>query len=164
MPRNLADLRCKLKTFIQSCCIDQPKMTDEVMLQTAVETYRGAFSASPEAAVFAPGRVNLIGEHTDYNDGFVLPFALPHKTIVVGSIVKNSTESSVISCTIDKNALPVKFTINSALSKGEPAWANYVKGSVYQYLKELPENFAFNAVIISNVPSGSGLSSSAALE
>ena len=139
-------------------------MTDESMLLSAVETYRDAFDATPDAAVFAPGRVNLIGEHTDYNDGFVLPFALPHKTIIVGSRVNNSTESSVISITIDKSAPPVKFVINSSLSKGEPSWANYVKGTVFQYIKELPPNFAFNAVIISNVPSGSGLSSSAALE
>ena len=139
-------------------------MIDESMLLSAVATYRNAFDANPEAAVFAPGRVNLIGEHTDYNDGFVLPFALPQKTIVVGSRVYNTTESSVISMTIDKSAPPIRFTINSSLCKGEPSWANYVKGTVFQYIEDLPQNFAFNAVIISNVPSGSGLSSSAALE
>ena len=119
---------------------------DESMLLNAVKTYRDAFDATPDLAVFAPGRVNLIGEHTDYNDGFVLPFALPHKTIIVGSRVKTTAESSIISITIDKAAPPVKFTINSSLKKGEPSWANYVKGPVFQYLKDLPEQFAFNVI------------------
>mmetsp|Transcript_13570 Transcript_13570/g.13155 ORF Transcript_13570/g.13155 Transcript_13570/m.13155 type:complete len:435 (-) Transcript_13570:68-1372(-) len=134
------------------------------LLQSAIETYESKFGVAPEVAVFAPGRVNLIGEHTDYNGGFVLPFALPFRTVVVASRVTNSHESSIYSANADEGESMVKFQINESLSKGEPFWANYVKGTVFQYAKDLPANFAFNAVMISDVPIGSGLSSSASLE
>lgn len=139
-------------------------MTDEAMLASAISAFHAQFGTAPEHAVFAPGRVNLIGEHTDYNDGFVLPFALPHRVIIVASRVKHTVKSSIISLTLDACGPPVQFQINSSLSKGDPFWANYVKGTIFQYLNDIPENFAFNAVIVSNVPYGSGLSSSAALE
>lgn len=114
--------------------------------------------------MFAPGRVNLIGEHTDYNEGFVLPFALPFKTVIVGSRSK-SKKSRIFSCTIPgTSAGPVEFEINESLQKTDPVWANYVKGTIFQYLQDLPQDSAFDAAISSNVPLGSGLSSSAALE
>lgn len=62
-------------------------------IEAAVAEYRRSFGCDPEAAAFAPGRVNLIGEHTDYNDGFVLPFALPYRTVVVGG--KSNTGGTV---------------------------------------------------------------------
>ena len=140
------------------------------MLLKAMEVFVRNYGSGPEVAVFAPGRVNLIGEHTDYNDGFVLPFALPFRTIVLASKIVDTCgysciDSNVVSCTIEESYLrPVSFRIDDTLQKSEPTWANYVKGTVYHYMKDLPLNFAFNAVIISNVPLGSGLSSSAALE
>jgi galactokinase len=112
--------------------------------------------------VFAPGRVNLIGEHTDYNDGFVLPFALPFKTVIVGSIAQGTTQSNVVSASFDLSS--AVFEINDNLKKGDPEWADYIKGTIFQYLNELPKGLAINAVICSNIPIGSGLSSSAALE
>ena len=57
----------------------------DTVLKEAVDLYVRQYGAAPDIAVFAPGRVNLIGEHTDYNDGFVLPFALPFRTVIVGS-------------------------------------------------------------------------------
>ena len=51
----------------------------------ATEGFRQAYGDAPDGLWAAPGRVNLIGEHTDYNDGFVLPFALPHRTVVAAS-------------------------------------------------------------------------------
>lgn len=140
------------------------KMADEAMLSSAISAFYTQFGRAPEHAVFAPGRVNLIGEHTDYNDGFVLPFALPHRVIIVASRVKHTVKTSILSLTIDSNGPPIQFQINSSMCKGEPSWANYIKGTIFQYLNDIPENFAFNAVIVSNVPYGSGLSSSAALE
>ena len=59
---------------------------------------------------------------------------------------------------------PVSFVIDATLSKGVPHWMNYVKGTIFHYLRDLPVSFAANFVIVSNVPVGSGLSSSAALE
>jgi len=137
-------------------------MEKDHLLATAVYLFRDQFGSDPSVAAFAPGRVNLIGEHTDYNDGFVLPFALPYRTVIVGAKAQNTTVSTIIS-----NARGISkalFEANSRLSKGNPEWADYVKGTVYQYLREIPGGAAFNAVIVSNVPIGSGLSSSAALE
>ena len=136
-------------------------MEQDGFVATAVEIFRDQFGTNPTVAAFSPGRVNLIGEHTDYNDGFVLPFALPYRTIIVGAEA-NSNECTVISSY--KGLTRTTFVLNDKLTKGEPEWANYVKGPAFQYLKELPFGAAFNAVVVSNVPIGSGLSSSAALE
>ena len=109
----------------------------------------------------------IVGEHTDYNDGFVLPFALPYRTYIVGSI-STSTKSRVFSILDNSITVSTTFEINQdGLVKGNEEWANYIKGTIYQYLKnhELPEaGCALNCVIVSNVPIGSGLSSSSALE
>eukprot|EP00606_Chrysophyceae_sp_TOSAG23-5_P001033 GSChrysophyteH2.ASY1.ANO1.140.1 assembled CDS len=132
-------------------------MTD-IQLGQCVSRFVEEYGRKPQCAVFAPGRVNLIGEHVDYNDGFVLPFALPFRTIIVGDVVRSSNHtSSVTSCNIiptsDNTAT---FTCDSTLSKGQLTWANYVKGVVYQYLNDLPPGAAFEAVIMSDVPIGSG--------
>ena len=132
-------------------------------LEIAISEFVRVFQRRPDVAVYAPGRVNLIGEHTDYNDGFVLPFALPFRTIIVGAKAnRESNDCRVFSCNM-KDA-PVAFVANGTLQKGQPQWANYFKGVVFQYLSDLPVDVAFDAVIYSNVPLGSGLSSSAALE
>jgi galactokinase len=129
-----------------------------------VEKFREIFGCDPEIAVYAPGRVNLIGEHVDYNDGYVLPFALPYRTTVIGKR-SNSVYTRVYSSTIkDPTDQFVIFKINKDLSKGKPSWSNYVKGTVFQYIDDLPPNAAFDAIVMSDVPMGSGLSSSAALE
>jgi len=137
-------------------------MSGDVLAQ-ALRRYREEFKGEPSTIAFAPGRVNLIGEHTDYNDGFVLPFALPFRTYVVGSLVASGSVSTVVTCTFADDC-KAQFEINSKLSKGAPIWANYVKGTIAQYLPDLPAGLAFNAVIASDVPLGSGLSSSASLE
>lgn len=131
----------------------------------AINEFKKQFGKDPEIAVFAPGRVNLIGEHVDYNMGFVLPFALPFKTFIVGAR-KPGSESTIVSCSMKTGgeSSPVKFIISPGLKKGVPEWANYVKGTIFQFLEDLPQSLAFDAVIASDVPLGSGLSSSAALE
>jgi len=129
----------------------------------ALASFKANFGGEPDVISYAPGRVNLIGEHTDYNDGFVLPFALPFRTYVVGSVVKGTNKSTFITCTLAEGS-QASFEISDKLGKGTPSWANYVKGTIFQYLKDLPPGIAFNAVIASDVPIGSGLSSSASLE
>ncbi|XP_034049758.1 galactokinase [Thalassophryne amazonica] len=120
---------------------------------------------APQAAVCAPGRVNLIGEHTDYNQGFVLPVALPLVTVVVGS---QTSGQDVTMVTVAKDAdapKRVDFSLSgdgSPLSPGSPSWANYVKGVIQHY--RAPPVPGFRAVIASSVPLGGGLSSSASLE
>ena len=139
---------------------DMDEAAQQVVMDAA-ELYRRLYRAEPEVGVFAPGRVNLIGEHTDYNDGFVMPFAIPFITVVVGS--RTQSLETQVSSTFSGDDI-VSFTINKSLAKGEPEWANYVKGTIAQYVDDLPPGLAFNACIASNVPTGSGLSSSAALE
>ncbi|KAL7038761.1 hypothetical protein ACKWTF_009687 [Chironomus riparius] len=131
------------------------------LLSKAVETFEEAFNKKPELAACAPGRVNLIGEHIDYCDGFVLPMALPMVTLIVGR--RNGTPDEVnIHTLCDGADKPDKIQFNTDyLVSGMPKWANYVKGVLSHYGFPIP---GFDAIIVTNVPLGGGLSSSAALE
>ncbi|KAJ1636222.1 ribosomal protein S5 domain 2-type protein [Pavlovales sp. CCMP2436] len=123
-------------------------------------TYGGA---RPEVRASAPGRVNVIGEHTDYNGGFVLPIAIEKRTHVVGIRRAHGDVCRIVST--HDGGERVYFAANATLVPGAPAWANYVKGVVAQYLPDLPGGMAsFDIAIASDVPLGGGLSSSAALE
>uniref|UniRef100_A0A4W4EGP5 Galactokinase n=1 Tax=Electrophorus electricus TaxID=8005 RepID=A0A4W4EGP5_ELEEL len=147
----------------EACDVSRPQIP--AGLAEALRAYQDSFEGRPAVAVCAPGRVNLIGEHTDYNQGFVLPMALPLVTVMVGS--KTSGQSCSVATTAEGADDPKKVdfdlpTDSAPLTKGEPAWANYLKGVVQHYRAHpLP---AFKAVIASNVPLGGGLSSSASLE
>ena len=137
----------------------------EPLLVQARDLFVEKFQGTPSHEVFAPGRVNLIGEHVDYNDGFVLPFALPFKTVIVGAKSTQPNGESRVYSSIDggsSSSLAI-FKVN-AMDRGEPEWANYVKGTITQYIHDIPLDSAFDCVIVSNVPVGAGLSSSAALE
>ena len=108
----------------------------------------------------APGRVNLIGEHTDYNDGFALPFSLPRRTTVVATTaagplwtVRSSSEDA-----------PVVFGAADLEPGRVDGWAGYVAGVVW-VLRESGVDVPFaDLAVTSDVPVGAGLSSSAALE
>jgi len=135
------------------------------LLARALREYEQQYGGErPTHAAAAPGRVNLIGEHTDYNDGFVFPMALPMVTIIVGSKVDGqSCDVATIAEGVD---MPhqISFTLptdDSSLQPGKPKWANYVKGVVAFYEGKVP---AFKCVIATSVPLGGGLSSSASLE
>ncbi|XP_022089363.1 galactokinase-like [Acanthaster planci] len=136
----------------------------EELVQDASSVFVEKFGGKPTVAACAPGRINLIGEHTDYNDGWVFPMALPHVTVLVG----NKTTSGVCRMvTTAQNADEPKMvefplpTADKPLQPGLPAWANYVKGAVQYYKGTLS---SFDAVIASSVPLGGGVSSSASLE
>ncbi|XP_072882798.1 galactokinase [Hemitrygon akajei] len=136
------------------------------VLEEAVQAFRRLYpDCEPSIAVAAPGRVNLIGEHTDYNQGFVLPMALPMVTVVVGC---QSTDGIISLCTLAKEAddpKQLEFPVPSEgnpLVPGLPKWANYVKGVIQHY--RAGSLTGFKAVAASNVPFGGGLSSSASLE
>uniref|UniRef100_A0A8D8B5J9 Galactokinase n=5 Tax=Culex pipiens TaxID=7175 RepID=A0A8D8B5J9_CULPI len=143
-----------------------PKMVSKVIsfdevVKTSIETFRDTFGCDPDIAACAPGRVNLIGEHVDYNDGFVLPMALPMVTVIVGK--KNYTPSTceVVTCVEGIREQKKAQFDSSSLARGSPKWLNYVKGVMFHFGQSIP---GFNAVIHTNVPIGGGLSSSAALE
>nr|CAI5831969.1 unnamed protein product [Callosobruchus analis] len=138
----------------------------DVLVREAKDVYRKQFKEEPDVAVFAPGRVNLIGEHTDYNDGFVMPMALPLVTVIVGK--KAAGEESSVYTTGDFKEKQVTFAMPNtnalirAIPRDGPAWSLYIKGVVAKYVGGSPP--AFKAVVHSTVPAGGGLSSSASLE
>ncbi|HNX27321.1 MAG TPA: galactokinase [Phycisphaerae bacterium] len=118
------------------------------------------FGCRPTGIAAAPGRVNLIGEHTDYNGGFVLPIAIELRTAAAwsprddGRIVFRSMQQQAV-CEID---------LCGELSPGEPRWANYPKGVLAGLMRQGIEPEGCNVLFTSSVPIGSGLSSSASLE
>uniref|UniRef100_A0A7N9D9R2 Galactokinase 1 n=1 Tax=Macaca fascicularis TaxID=9541 RepID=A0A7N9D9R2_MACFA len=141
----------------------QPQVAE--LLAEARRAFREEFGAEPELAVSAPGRVNLIGEHTDYNQGLVLPMALELVTVVVGSPRKDGLVSLLTTSEGADEPQRLQFPLPTAqrsLEPGTPRWANYVKG-VIQYYPAAPLP-GFSAVVVSSVPLGGGLSSSASLE
>jgi galactokinase len=119
-----------------------------------------AFGREPECVWAAPGRVNLIGEHTDYNDGFVLPFALPHR--VVAAAAGNGTQRlRVVSVQRDRR---VEVDVAGLAPGAVEGWAAYVVGVVWALRDAGHQVGGLDLVVDGDVPSGAGLSSSAALE
>jgi len=119
--------------------------------------FQQVYGERPAGVWAAPGRVNLIGEHTDYNDGYVLPFALPHRTSVAAG---PSPEWTVWSAQFDEGV-----SFKAPLAPGSiTGWAAYVAGVVWALREAGYEVPPARLAITSDVPLGAGLSSSAALE
>src|SRR5437764_13912739 len=116
------------------------------------------FGHAPTVTADAPGRVNLIGEHTDYNGGYVLPTAIPQRTRV--RLRRRADDRAVV--TSAQLGGPVEYRLGGEQSQG--GWIDYVQG-VTKYLAEAGHRIGgLEAIVDSAVPIGSGLSSSAALE
>lgn len=110
----------------------------------------------------APGRVNLIGEHTDYNDGFVLPCAIDYQT-VISCAARDDRQVRVIAADYDNQS--DTFSLAAPITPHETQqWSNYVRGVVKHLQKRCPDFGGADLVISGNVPQGAGLSSSASLE
>lgn len=108
----------------------------------------------------APGRVNLIGEHTDYNGGFVLPTLIPQKTQVC---LAPRTDRKVHLATMDRDGSTRRFHYLLGEEHAQEGWGDYVQGLTWLYAREGIKIQGFDALISSHVPMGAGLSSSAAL-
>ncbi len=122
-------------------------------------TFKTKFS-NPQVSVFSPGRLNFIGEHTDYNLGFVLPAAIDKGiAVAVGAHAEGKTRIYAV----DMDEL-LELDINQPLEKSDFGWANYVLGVVDQLQKAGSRLTNFNCAFGGDIPIGSGLSSSAALE
>ncbi len=135
---------------------------NSVLQQRLLLAFAQHFGTSPSLWVQAPGRVNLIGEHTDYNDGFVLPCAIDKGTLVA---VQARDDAVVRVCATDFGGALDEFRIDATITPNPPApWANYVRG-VLEVLRQrgLPLRGA-NLAIAGDLPRGAGLSSSASLE
>ncbi|WP_341843275.1 galactokinase [Chitinophaga caseinilytica] len=127
------------------------------MIATATAEFRKRFNREP-LIVSSPGRINLIGEHTDYNEGFVLPAAIDKR--IVYAIALNGTD------TCNAHALFNGETQSFSLENIEPGgdWINYIKGVVYHLQQQGYDVKGFDCVITGDIPIGAGMSSSAAVE
>ncbi|MBU5377025.1 galactokinase [Pantoea sp. FDAARGOS_194] len=133
------------------------------MLKTTTQQiFNETFGYAPTHTIQAPGRVNLIGEHTDYNDGFVLPCAIDYQT-VIACAKRDDRQVRVVA--VDYDNQQDSFSLDAPiLSVKEPMWANYVRG-VVKHLQQRDASFGgVDMVIAGDVPQGAGLSSSASLE
>jgi len=127
-----------------------------------LENFADKFGYPAPITIKAPGRVNLIGEHTDYNDGFVLPCAIDYET-VIACAQRNDRQIRVIAADYDNEE--DSFSLDEPIlhSDAHP-WANYVRGVVKHLMLRNKDFSGADMVISGNVPQGAGLSSSASLE
>lgn len=138
---------------------------NEIQLQNARDLFDQQFGndqveSGPIVAVRAPGRVNLIGEHTDYNDGFVFPMAIDREIAIVG---RKRNDRQVRVCSGEYEEV-VEFNLDLIESSETSTWSNYFKGTIDVLQKAGYRLAGLDAVVLGNVPQGAGLSSSAAFE
>jgi galactokinase len=129
------------------------------LVKKAVGGFEGRFGRRPRWAAAAPGRVNLIGEHTDYNDGYALPMAIDRQVVIAADV---AADSETTLCAIDLD----EETTTGLTGKLRPqpgSFANYLLGVADQFRArdDLPN---LDLVVTGSVPIGSGLASSAAVE
>ncbi len=130
--------------------------------QRVLARFTAAFGAPPTLVVRAPGRVNLIGEHTDYNDGFVLPCAIDYETRVAA---RPRGDMLVRVVAADYGDTLDEFELDQPIAqRADAPWANYVRGVVVMLLERGLALRGAELAIAGNVPQGAGLSSSASLE
>jgi galactokinase len=132
-------------------------MIDAARIHAQFET---RFGGAPELIVRAPGRVNLIGEHTDYNAGFVLPAAIDRATFIAAS-PRSDRRVLVVAADLHEED---EFSLEHIERSGIRPWSNYIRGMVRALLVAGHEIGGANLMVASSVPRGAGLSSSAALE
>lgn len=136
-------------------------MTRHEQLKTrVVDSFRATYGNEPELLVAAPGRVNLIGEHTDYNDGFVLPCAIDYETIVAAQH-NDSGRIKIIAC--DQNDETDDFDPAQPYASQKKEWKNHIRGVAASFRERGLPVGGMEIAVAGNVPQGAGLSSSASL-
>lgn len=130
------------------------------LIKATTTFFENTFGNLPQKIVLSPGRINIIGEHIDYNDGYVLPAAID-KVVCFAFEITNATTSKIVAIDLDES---FEINVENPLTLNEIVWTNYFRG----VLQQLQNNdFAignFNCVFSSTIPVGAGLSSSAAIE
>ncbi len=126
---------------------------------TAIEEFKRIFSEMPDSVFFAPGRVNLIGEHTDYNDGFVLPCAIGYGTYLAVRARKDNTIRVVAGNLEDRSS---QWQTDKPVEHDEAeSWSDYLRGVSAHFYREGIAIGGMDVYALGNVPRGAGLSSSA---
>ncbi|MFV0252439.1 MAG: galactokinase [Beutenbergiaceae bacterium] len=128
--------------------------------RAATEAFGAAFESEPDGVWYAPGRVNLIGEHTDYNGGLALPIALPHRTFAAVRL-RSDDQVRLVS---QAEATAWHGQLSEVAPGTVSGWAGYAVGVAWSLGQRGWPTTGFDAAIASCVPYGAGLSSSAALE
>ena len=147
--------------------VDSTTASLETLRREVENEFRRRYSCEPQYVAAAPGRVNLIGEHTDYNGGFVLPMAIERYVVIAaGKSNDHRNErgepmAEVFSANKDESAL---LKVSGKIEPAPASWSSYVQGVIAGFVQRGLAVPPFEAVIQSTVPLGGGLSSSAALE
>ncbi|MEY7977191.1 galactokinase [Streptomyces pilosus] len=129
--------------------------------ESVAERYEQLYGAAPQGVWAAPGRVNLIGEHTDYNDGFVMPFALPHTAVAA---VSRRDDGVLRLHSADVDAPVAELRVEDLTPGTDKGWTAYPAGVVWALREAGHPVTGADVHLASTVPAGAGLSSSAALE
>jgi galactokinase len=128
---------------------------------TAAASFESVFGRSPAGVWSAPGRVNLIGEHTDYNGGYVLPFAINLRTEVAASL---RSDGRVSVRSLQREGEAIEIALDDLRPDVDCGWAGYALGVVWALREKGYDVGGVDLVLDGQVPTGSGLSSSAAIE
>ncbi|WP_394126999.1 galactokinase [Vibrio hepatarius] len=132
------------------------------LIQNVKTSFAQVLGYAPSHIIQAPGRVNLIGEHTDYNDGFVLPCAINYQTVVAAT---KRDDNIVRVVSVDYGNETDQFDLTEEITfQQDKMWANYIRGVVKCLLARGYQFTGADIAVSGNVPQGAGLSSSAALE
>src|SRR5690554_1207556 len=129
------------------------------MKEKAIARFKEVFNREASIVVKSPGRINLIGEHTDYNEGYVLPAAID-KYAYVAVASRNDMEIHLYADDLGENLT----VLMEEVKPSEVGWANYILGVVNQLLERGLSFSGFDLLVKGDIPLGAGLSSSAALE
>lgn len=135
-------------------------MVNEPVYNELMQKYRAHFGRDPEVVAYAPGRIEVLGNHTDYNEGFVFSAAINFGTFFAAA------PSASGACRLVAGDLmkEVTFDVSKIEASASDTWQNYVKGTLAGLTAIQPVSHGFDGLFFGNIPLGSGLSSSAALE
>ncbi len=137
------------------------KKLQDLAAHVATE-FQKIYGRPPRWIAAAPGRVNIIGEHTDYNDGFVLPMAIEFYSVMAADRPVNGREVITLRSTLEAEVATID--LSQPVVPGAPKWGNYPRGVVAGFQARGIQPGGLDVLLHSTVPLGSGLSSSAALE
>ncbi|WP_157446981.1 galactokinase [Cytophaga aurantiaca] len=133
--------------------------TLEQLISTNCKNFEQFFQSPPALVAYAPGRINIIGEHTDYNQGLAMPCAI-NRWVTVSISPRTDDQVHVVSIDFDGKMI---FSLNS-IYEPKTLWEQYIYGCITLFMQMHSIPSGFNAMISGNVPIGAGVSSSAALE